>query len=242
MTEDAIREFLKFFGGNRYPRGPVAPDWNIDQLRYGDIHFGLAGEDVVLRNVLKRRIWSGKPGRYVDIGCHRPAFISNTYFFYLIGWRGLCVDANPAFAADWATIRPQDAYVHAAIGGGASRFFLENKLNLGASIVSDSPNPPTPDFAPGIQVPVKRLDTLLHRTIGNKPIELMSIDIEGGEMAALQTNDWDRWRPSVIMLECSNFSFDEPYLEPTVAYLHRMGYSLEARVSANVVLTAGELV
>src|SRR5205085_2313829 len=54
--------------------------------------FSSAGEDMILRHA----IGSDKmEGFYVDVGAYHPVILSNTYFFYLNGWRGINLDARP---------------------------------------------------------------------------------------------------------------------------------------------------
>lgn len=49
------------------------------------------GDDIQLYKLLK----ATNPGVYVDIGCWHPVKASNTYFFNLRGWKGICIDPNP---------------------------------------------------------------------------------------------------------------------------------------------------
>ena len=34
------------------------------------------------------------PGTFLDVGCHHPIYISNTYALEQIGWRGLLIDID----------------------------------------------------------------------------------------------------------------------------------------------------
>jgi hypothetical protein len=63
------------------------------------------------------------------------------------------------------------------------------------------------------------------------------MDIEGAELGALRSNNWDTWRPDVIVMECDDFDFRDPYGAPTVQYLAAQRYSLEGKIGANVVMT-----
>lgn len=65
------------------------------------------GEDVVLR-----RLFDSQPsGFYVDIGAHHPVRLSNRYYFYRCGWRGLSVDAAPGSMEMFRRLRPRDIAV-----------------------------------------------------------------------------------------------------------------------------------
>ena len=58
---------------------------------FGSLCYSQEGEDMILG-----KIFSGqKHGFYVDVGAHHPLRFSNTYLFYLKGWRGINIDAMP---------------------------------------------------------------------------------------------------------------------------------------------------
>ena len=53
------------------------------------------GEDMILKSLFQDH----QSGFYVDVGAHHPSRFSNTYFFYLRGWRGINIDAMPGSMA-----------------------------------------------------------------------------------------------------------------------------------------------
>ena len=55
------------------------------------LHFSSDGEDFILHKIFSKL----KNGYYIDIGSHHPILHSNTFLFYLNGWRGVCVDPLP---------------------------------------------------------------------------------------------------------------------------------------------------
>src|ERR1043166_3890830 len=82
--------------------------------RYYAPSFSSAGEDMVLRHL----IGSDKmDGFYVDVGAYHPIRGSNTYFFYLHGWSGINIDANPGSKRVFDQQRPRDIN----LGIGVSR-------------------------------------------------------------------------------------------------------------------------
>lgn len=44
---------------------------------------------------LKLLLKASQKGVYVDVGCWDPVKASNTYYFQLRGWKGICIDQNP---------------------------------------------------------------------------------------------------------------------------------------------------
>ena len=91
------------------------PSYNLSHSQFG--------EDMVVRGLLPCL----KNGVYVDIGVHHPIFYSNTYHFYLRGWRGLNVDATPGSMEAFHLLRPGDINVEACVSmqeGQSLEFYL----------------------------------------------------------------------------------------------------------------------
>jgi hypothetical protein len=70
------------------------------------------GEDRVLAHVLD--IGRRDPGFYVDVGAHHPQRFSNTYAFYLAGWRGLNIEPRPGSLSLFQRLRPRDINLNLA--------------------------------------------------------------------------------------------------------------------------------
>jgi FkbM family methyltransferase len=241
MPEDVtlrFKDFLRSIGSSR----PyfVQTEMQFQQLQYASLSYSLAGEDLVIRDLFKRHFLNRQTGFYVDIGCYHPALISNTFMFYCTGWRGVCVDANGQLAAKWAQLRPHDTYLHAAVGEADGEVNLyRHRTNLGMSRISDAC--PGDDWHPVAEkVPMTQLSTLFEGHVGERSIQFMSIDVEGSEMSVLRSNDWTRWSPEVILLECHEFDFAAPAAAPTISFLFAQGYALRLRVGMNVVLVKAD--
>jgi FkbM family methyltransferase len=82
------------------------------------------GEDAILMKYLCRI----KNGNYIDIGSHQPAQHSNTFLFYLNGWKGVCIDPLPNLKSKYRFIRRRDKFINAGIIG--SRVKIGKKLNF----------------------------------------------------------------------------------------------------------------
>ena len=215
----------------------------VDELPKASLSYALAGEDLALRQLFKQRFLARQRGIYVDIGCSEPVSISNTFLFYCCGWRGLCVDANAQHADAWAAIRKADTFINAAIGEEPGEALLfRHKTNHGRNQIADGPHPPSEEFHPSpLRVPMQRLDALLEKHIGDQQIQFMTIDVEGAELGVLRSNDWAKWRPEVILLECAAFDFMAPRADPTVSFLLERNYALHLKVGGNVILVRERL-
>jgi FkbM family methyltransferase len=209
-----------------------------EALKYALPSFSLVGEDTVLAQHFKRRLKQNQRGIYVDIGCAMPVYGSNTYLFYCHGWRGIGIDLNGGHKAAWAEQRSEDIFVNAAISDRNREVFVfRHSSNDGMLRIGEVDTPPNAEFTLEGKVQAYRLDTVLSRALApGASVDFFSIDVEGAELGVLMSNDWERFRPSVIMLECVGYELQGPE-PPTVLYLRGLGYQVTERVGVNVVLT-----
>jgi len=166
-------------------------------------------------------------GCFLDVGCCFPIKVSNTFFFYERGWRGICVDANPAMEPLFAEARPEDKFVCAAIGEeeAVQPFFLFSNPQLNTFDPARKLKLPN-SFQEEISIQVQRLETILSTHLGEgRPIDFLSLDIEGLELAALKSLNLDRYRPSLITLEMICSIAKVAQQAPT-KYLVERGYEL----------------
>ena len=75
-----------------------------NKYAFHKISFSQDGEDIVIAE-----LFNGKSeGFYVDVGAHHPQRFSNTYYFYLKGWKGINIDAMPGSMKIFDDLRPND--------------------------------------------------------------------------------------------------------------------------------------
>jgi hypothetical protein len=64
----------------------------------------------------------------------------------------------------------------------------------------------------------------------NQKIDFLSVDVEGFDLQVLRSNDWEKYRPAYILVECmSKESFEEIVSDETYKYLISQGYSFFAK-------------
>lgn len=190
--------------------------------------FSSAGEDMILRHI----IGSDKmEGFYVDVGAYHPVLSSNTYFFYLNGWRGINVEARPGSRALFEKVRPRDVNLEVGVSKEAgeltyyfvgedstmnsfSRDFLEHIGMLG-------------EVKREIQVPVLPLAGILERNLpAGQSIDFMSVDVEGHDLQALASNDWERFRPRFVVVEDKETEAEKSEI---VSFMRGQGYGVCAQ-------------
>ena len=171
------------------------------------------GEDLIL----ERLITKASPGFYVDIGAHHPFRFSNTYLFYRQGWKGLAVDPAPGFARQYRKCRPRDIVIEAGVGNTDSSMtyyqFDEPALNTFSPEEAKLKNNPPYRLIGTSQVQIKRLSSLLDQHLPcDQMIDFMTIDAEGFECEILLSNNWEKYRPTILLVETLRqnlLSFDQ---------------------------------
>jgi FkbM family methyltransferase len=188
--------------------------------------FSACGEDAILNYLFKKKC----RGYYIDIGAFEPVFNSNTYLFYLKGWSGINIDANPANVYELKKIRPRDINIEAAISD------REEILSYYEVTGSSSMNTFSLDFIKEraitsikkeIKMKTRRLEDILDIYLPRgQEIDFMTIDVEGFEIKVLRSNNWTKYRAKVILLEslermdCGKFDLE------IIEYLNQRNYKI----------------
>jgi len=190
------------------------------------------GEDLIL----KRFFESGKSetGFYVDVGAYHPFRFSNTYFFYKKGWRGINIDATPGCMRLFNKIRQRDLNLEYAISESKEALpyymFKDAALNTFSKELVDNYIKNGHILLREEMIKIyplsKILDDYLDR--GTK-IDFMSVDAEGFDLQVLKSNDWDKYRPIVILVESLDFDLVSSDSSEIYEYLTGIGYKLFAK-------------
>ena len=220
--------------GLRHRTGNVSFD--AQAFHYLNLSFSISGEDLILRKKVRNKMLSGETGNYVDVGALHPFDSSNTYLFYLFGWRGVCIDSNPKSAAWFSTWRPKDKYIHAAISQKPrDMYFAEHKNNMGMSRVFEVDEKIAEGFGPPEKVSATRLDTILASSFqSGQVIDIMSVDVERMELDVLKSNDWGRYRPRHLCIEEHAAQVMDPNESLMVKYMIDQGYKVSAVAPPNI--------
>lgn len=199
-----------------------------------------AGEDMVLRRLLQDR----RCGTYVDIGAYHPILLSNTYYFYQRGWRGLNVDVRPKVVELCRLLRPGDTSVVAAVSGSPGVDVTVHEFDPAALTTLSCEQAELYRALPNTRLVRKfaaRTITInqildLHWTWPS--MDLISIDVEGLDEAVLRTLDWKRFRPCVVCFELNDVPFEAVAEAPLVSFVRDRGYALSARFDQTVIMVA----
>ena len=207
----------------------------------GKRSFGQSGEDIIVMGELSKK----KKGFYVDIGAFHPKQFSNTYLFYKKGWRGIVIEPNPDLLRLHEEVRPRDIHLNIGVGSQesvmeylmlsdpASNTFLESEANesvkkAGRKIIGKKP------------IAVLPLKKILYQNVPKEiEIDLMSIDTEGMDLEVLESNDWGKYRPKIIICEDMDFDYLDWKKSKVAVFLNKQGYSLLASTPYSLIFKRG---
>lgn len=209
---------------------------------YQAISFAQEGEDIILGRIFG----SQSSGFYVDIGAHHPRRFSNTYLFYCRGWRGINIDAMPGSMAPFNRIRSRDINLEIPVMRQRGKLtyyqFNEPALNGFSKDLSDSRNGLNDyKILRTIDIEGKPLSEILYEHIPlNTEIEFLSVDVEGLDLEVLESNDWSRFRPKVVLAEVLANSLATIQANPICRFMENNRYQVYAKAVNTVFFLSEE--
>ena len=186
------------------------------------------GEDILIE-----AIFHGKSkGYYVDVGCNHPTSYSNTWKLYLTGWSGIAIDPNPRLIEQYKKARPRDIVIQKAVSSRKEivDFYFSKISNLTSGIGKNSSGAwaRNNENCHVVKLETTTLSEVLRENNTPPLFDLLSIDVEGGEISVLESMDFEIFKPSVILIEIHNFLISHPENDPVYRKLVFHGYQLKS--------------
>jgi FkbM family methyltransferase len=168
-------------------------------------------------------------GFFVEAGANDGVDQSNTYYFEKIrGWQGLLVEPQPEFAAACRRNRRanvvQAALVDGDVPGGMVELHCAGLMSTVAGALGSTESTEAHvraglavqqlTAAAPLRVPARTLSRVLDEAGIDREIDLLSLDVEGGEPAALRGLDFQRHAPRFICVEVRDPAAITVCLEP----------------------------
>jgi FkbM family methyltransferase len=184
------------------------------------------GEDIILL----REFESENKGFYVDVGAYHPKRFSNTYLFYKKGWNGINIDARPGSMKKFNKTRPRDinleipisdkkefllfyTFNEPAVSGFLEDLSLERAKKDGYKIVRSE------------KMETKTLEEIFDKYLPtNKFINFLSIDVEGFDFKVLKSNNWNKYRPKVVLFEAIGDTIIDLLKSDSFLFMKDKGY------------------
>ncbi len=161
-------------------------------------------------------------GIFLDVGASDGITFSNSLFFEKLGWTGLCVEPREEAFKKLSTVRScHKENIAISDKPGQYQFQELSGWGSGLSGIVNNYDPrhvnriirekkhPNHKGSRLIQVDAVTLQSLLDK-YGLSTIDFLSLDVEGGEMAVLNSIDWSKTSISVICIENNYNTKDIP--------------------------------
>ena len=205
-------------------------------LKYQNRSFSKEGEDLILADLF----YGLNDGFYIDIGAFHPIHYSNTFKFYLQGWHGINIDARPNSMTEFQKIRPRDINLEIAISDKIE--MLDYHIYDAHSLNTFSNEKVLDRTKSGqksnelINIQTVKLSDILDKYIEiGQEIHFMSVDVEGFELNVLKSNNWNKFRPLVLVIEkLKNIRNKENDI--IEKYLLKCGYKIICNTPNNIFL------
>lgn len=164
-------------------------------------------------------------GCYIDIGANDPELLSNTHRFYMRGWRGINIEPEPNLFQKLSEGRPLDVNLNVGVGAEISilkfyRLEPSTLLSFDPAVARHNLRSIGAKALGEVILPVVTITSILDEHLNNRDIDFMSIDVEGSELEVLRGNDWQRYRPRLILIEINHRG------KEIQSYLNTHGYRL----------------
>ncbi len=204
--------------------------------------FSQAGEDRIVA-YLFNSLQIQKPS-YLDIGANHPLLGSNTHFFYHLGSRGVCIEPDPEMFGLIKKYRPKDVVLNVGVGLGdkeKAELYIFPYPYSGWNTFS-SEEAKYREIESGIrikkthEVPLTPINTIMEKYFNPHP-NFLSIDVEGMDLAILESIDFERFKPEVICIETISFSTknEEEKIPDAIQFLAAKGYFVFADTHINTI-------
>ncbi|MEM6522213.1 MAG: FkbM family methyltransferase [Bacteroidota bacterium] len=192
------------------------------------ISYSFTGEDMIMSSLLKKSITDN--GFYVDVGCNHPIHLSNSYSFYRLGWRGICIDANRELIKKYKWYRPRDKAIFSLVSNSQEQLLYYHLTN---DVLSTVNRQNLESFLSQGQKIVKKeliqpqsLNSILKKADCPEEFDFLSIDVENHDWSVIQSIDLNLFKPKLIIIELD----PERYL---IEFLTKYGYVLKGSVLKN---------
>jgi FkbM family methyltransferase len=236
--EPFCADYLSQYGYEKIHRIAVN-DFFIKKKIYKEFH-GEIQQGHSVDEVLSAYFPTGYKGVFFDVGAYEPINMSNSYHFEMNNWDVYCFEANSLLIDELKTKR-KNVYNYAisnenldkvefnvvkGLWGGGSLMAGLSAINLDPDYMNI--------FHTGIkeiikiEVPQKTLNSIIESEISELThIDIMSIDVEGGELNVLKGLNLDKYKPKILVIE-NIFNKTDIY-----DYLKQFNYTLDKQIDYN---------
>lgn len=185
---------------------------NITQNEWIRTTYAQSGEDVIISYILRVIGKQFQDVTYLDLGANHAKELSNTYALYCKGARGVLVEANPKLIPELKLNRSEDVIINKCVSDnseGKLTFYVMSGDGLSTSdyesVKEVMERNPSISIAETIEIQSISVSDILENYFSEAPT-VINIDIEGQEMNILYQLDFNKCRPTIIIIEVIEYS------------------------------------
>ncbi len=198
---------------------------NLDGAAPPKVSYSQAGEDCIVSLALYL-LGISKPS-YLDIGAYHPTSLSNTYFFYKRGGRGVCVEPDPKNARLFRRKRRRDVLLGVGVSIGPEReadFFLmkQRALNTLSRESATALEKSGEKIARIVKIKLQNINDIVEQYF-SQGLNFVSLDTEGVDIDILKSFNFSKFRPQVFCVETIAFDTQEKTTEVS-EFMQTQGY------------------
>ena len=170
--------------------------------------YSQCGEDLIMQHIFNAL--NIQTPTYLDIGAHHPSFLNNTKLFYDNGSSGVNIEPDPSLITAFWKKRPRDINLNIGIGDKTDvlPFYVMSVPTLNTFSEEEAKT-----IEHGGNIKIKQVINMsildvndILKNYFSLPPDLISIDVEGLDLAILRNLDFSLYRPKVICVETITFS------------------------------------
>jgi FkbM family methyltransferase len=184
----------------------LKPDYFFSKNSYSQY-----GEDLLIEQALERLRIHKSDVYYLDIGSNHPFYLSNTYYFYKNGSKGVCIEPDELLYESFKKKRPRDSCLNVGVSIDDKKFadfylMTANVLNTFSFDEAEKISAMgTYKIKNSIRVPMKNINEIFENSLERLP-NFISLDVEGLDLKILETIDFNRYRPSIFCIETLSYA------------------------------------
>lgn len=167
------------------------------------------------------------------MGAYHPKRVSNTLLFYKKGWNGINIEPNPELIKTFNRFRKRDINVSIGISEKEGTFdyymFEDPPYNTFSHELYQERIKNNVPFKGKQNIATMPLEKALDIHLRNREIDFINIDVEGRDMDVLKSNNWNKYRPKVVLAEIISSNLQGIIDHEMTKYMLSQNYILYAK-------------
>ena len=172
--------------------------------KYTKKSYSISNVDLILDRIFSKI----KNGIYIDIGCNHPIKYNNTYLLHKKGWKGINIDLDIESIKEFKKFRPHDTNICAVVSekdGKKKNIYIYHSRSAINTVSKKLAEKRSTKPKQIVERVTRSLNNIIENTnFKNKKINLLSIDIENYEYQVLNSFNFNKYKPDVVVAEIHN--------------------------------------